>query len=235
MPTNWSMKDLARLRMSVGYSGHKAGRPLSPVEVGREIRKAVDGGATLKECAEAMQFRGTGHIGRFVRILTLPKEIHHEIDWGAKRNTIGFSAAVELAAVQATEDQLAIANAIRSRHLKKKEVRQVGQLLRRTNQDVESCIAEVLAMRDVVVRRYVFVGSIDTSISHDLTGKTQKERDKLLAVALKEIGLRGAVGRLGVGIFTLMGDDVFDQEMSSMGKEEIERKIEGAIREILNR
>ena len=90
-------------------------------------------------------------------------------------------------------------------------------------------------MRDVVVKRYVFIGSIGTSINRDLTRKTQRQRDEVLADALKEIGLGGAVGRLGVGIFTLVGDDVFDREMRSIGKEEIERQIEESIRGMLNR
>ena len=80
--------ELGRLRMSVGYGTHKKGRPLSPVEVGSLLQKARAEGVSLEECARAIQLDGTGHIGRFLRILDLPNHIQHLIDWGSGKNFV---------------------------------------------------------------------------------------------------------------------------------------------------
>ena len=86
--------ELGRLRMSVGYGTHKRGRPLSPIEVGLLLRKARDEGASLQDCARAIQLDGTGHIGRFLRILELPDDLRHLVDWGAGNYFIFFTSAV---------------------------------------------------------------------------------------------------------------------------------------------
>ena len=77
--------------MSVGYGRHKKRRPLSPIEVGTLLRAAREQGTSLEDCARAMHLDGTGHIGRFLRVLNLPDDLHHMVDWGASKNSIGFS------------------------------------------------------------------------------------------------------------------------------------------------
>ena len=232
MTTGWSGEELARLRMSVGYGGHKKGRPLSPIEVGRTIQRALDRQATLKDCADALQLKGTGHIGRFLRILRLPEDIYHDIVWGVRPDAIGFTVAVEMTSVKEQDDQLAIANAVRANGLTSKEVRQVAQLLRRqTEKDVEWCIASVLAMRNVLVKRYALLGSVSSVCGRKLSQQTQRNRDELLMAALDAIGLRNAEGRLGTKMFTLTGDASFNHEMNKIGKEDIEKKIDQYIRQ----
>ena len=92
--------ELGRLRMSVGYGTHKKGRPLSPIEVGLYLRRARDAGISLNDCAKEIQLEGTGHIGRFLRILELPQDLQHLINWGSGKDFIGFSSAVELVRTQ---------------------------------------------------------------------------------------------------------------------------------------
>ena len=225
----WSGQQLGRLRMSVGYGGHKRGRPMSPIEVGLAIRGALDAGATMQECAAALQFQGTGHIGRFVRILKLPRDLQYLVDWGAGKGSIGFTAAFEMVSLATEADQRAVANAILARGLTSKEVRQVAQLRRRTGRSIDLCISEALGMRTVVDRKYVFLGSVGKACREKLVGMSQETRNQLLAAAMHQLGLRGATGRLGNGLFTLVGGEHFHMTMNRIGKDSIEQELRSRI------
>ncbi len=220
-----SALELGRLRMSVGYGSHRKGRPLSPVEVGALVRKALCEGASLADCARAMQLDGTGHIGRFVRILRLPDDVRHMVEWGAGRDFVGFTAAVELAKLGAAEDQRAVARAILAEGLSSREVRQVAQLRRRSGRAVEACVAEVVGMRPRVERRYVFVGSVAEEDVGALGARTQAVRDGILAGGIEDMGLRGVKGRLGARFFTLVGREPFDAEIGAVGEMGLEGRL----------
>lgn len=223
--------ELGRLRMSVGYGTHKRGRPLSPVEVGVLLRKARSNGISLADCAKAIQLRGTGHIGRFLRILDLPADLQHLIDWGSGTNFIGFSSAVEMVKLEDTEDQYAVADAILSNGLSSKEVRQVAQLRHRSGRTIEACVREVLNMRPKVEKRYVFIGSVASENVDALQELTQPGRDMMLAAGMESVGLRSATGRLGARFFTLVGDERFNASMQEIGKENIEARLRSHISE----
>lgn len=225
MLSGLSALDLGRLRMSVGYGTHKKGRPLSPVEVGSLIRRAREEGASLQECARAMQFSGTGHIGRFLRILELPDDLRHLIDWGSGKSFIGFTAAVELVKLGSDGDRRAAADAILSAGLNSKEIRQVGQLRERSGRAIEACLKEVLDMRPRIEKRYVFVGSVAAGSIERLERITQLARDAILKSGIEKLGLRGAAGRLGHRFFTLAGDERFNASMREVGRENIEERL----------
>ena len=217
--------ELGRLRMSVGYGTHKKGRPLSPIEVGSLLRKARSEGVSLEECASAIQLNGTGHIGRFLRILELPDNIRHLVDWSSGKDFVGFTAAVELAKLKDAADQQTVAKALLSNGLSSREVRQVAQLRRRSGRAIDACITEVLGMRPRLERRYVFVGSVASEDVKALGRCTQAVRDAILASGNEEIGLRGVTGRLGPRFFTLVGRERFDASMRAIGKENIEPRL----------
>ena len=227
-----SALELGRLRMSVGYGTHKKGRPLSPIEVGSILRSARDEGISLRDCADAIGLDGTGHIGRFLRILDLPDDLQHLINWGSGRDAIGFSSAVELVKLRDADDQRTVARSILSDGLNSKEIRQIGQLRTRSGRTIGACIKEVLGMRPIVERRYVFIGSVvDRNIENALIKLTQAERDSILESGIKLLSLRGASGRLGKRFFTLVGDERFDESMKSVGKESIEARLRTHISE----
>ena len=46
-----------------------------------------------------------------------------------------------------------------------------------------------------------------------------------MQVAIQDIGLQGATGRIGVQFFTLVGNEVFETSMNSIGKENIEGQL----------
>lgn len=223
--------ELGRLRLSVGYGTHKNGRPMSPMEVAALVRRAVDEGESLEQCASAMQLAGTGHIGRFLHVLDLPEDIRYLVDWGAGANFIGFTAAVELAKVRDSVAERTIAEAILAHGLNSKEVRQVAQLLRRSGKTVEGCIEEVLGMRKQVDRRYVFIGTLTGDCIAKLDGLNQVARDEALMRAARCLGLGDATGKLGERFFTLTGSECFGASIRAVGRETIEARIREHIAE----
>lgn len=228
-----SALELGRLRMSVGYGTHKKGRPLSPIEVGLLLQRARSEGVSLEECAKAIQLDGTGHIGRFLRVLDLPNDILHLVDWGSGKNFIGFTSAVELAKLKDAVAQRAVAEALLSNGLSSKEVRQVVQLHSRSGRDIEACIREVLAMRPKIERRFVFVGSLASEDMEALEKLTQSVRDAILTSGIEALGLRNATGRMGPRFFTLVGNERFDASMREIGKENIEARLRAHISEAI--
>ena len=220
-----STLELARLRMSIGYGTHKKGRPYSPIEVGSLFRKARDSGASLRDCATEARIDGTG-VGRFLRILDLPHDLRHLVDWGAGKDAIGFSSAIELVRLQDLDDQRTVASSILADGLNGKEVRQVVQLRMRSKRPICTCLKEILGMRPVIERRYVFIGSVvDQNVGDALTKLTQTERDSILESGINLLNLQGVSGRLGKRFFTLVGNECFDASMKSIGKESIEARL----------
>ena len=220
--------DLGRLRMSVGYGGHKKGRPLSPVEVGRLLRRARDEGATIGDCAREIQIDESS-LGRFLRILNLPEDVQHVIDWGAGRNLVGFTSAAELVRLRDPRDQHAVVTAILSHGLNGKEVRQAVQLRERSGRAIDACLAEVLDMRPKIEKRYVFVGTVAEESVSALRELTQAAKNAILASGVSQLSIRTTAARLGSRFFTLVGDERFEASMREIGKENIEAKIRSFI------
>ena len=234
MLANISPEELGRLRMSVGYGRQKTGRPLSPVEVGSLLRRAQGGGASLRECADAIRLNGTGHIGRFLQILKLPNDLQHLIDWGTSKKTIGFSTAVELSRFRDDADQRFVAKVILGEGLKAKEVQQVRQLRFRSQRSIEECVQEIVGMRPIIEKRYVFIGSlIDPQITGALADLKQEERDSILESGLEAVELHNATGRLGSRFFTLVGGSEFNDSMMELGQENLEAQIRKQISKAL--
>ena len=223
--------EFGRLHMSVGYGTHKKGRPLSPVEVGMLLRRAREAGASLQDCARALN--GTSHLGRFLRILNLAPDLLHLIGWGGgSRDSIGFSAAVELAQIFDADDQRAVATAILEDGLQSREIRQVAQIRSRSKRPIRACLKEVLGMRPSIERRYVFIGAVGNKTLEAALGKlSQAQRNAVLQSGINTLGLSGTSGRLGERLFTLVGDEEFNVALSRIGKENIEVQLRTLIEE----
>ena len=225
--------ELGRLRVSLGYGTHKKGRPLSPMEVAALLRRACDGGHTLAECASVIRIHETG-LARFLRVLDLPEDLQHLVDWGRPKDMIGFSSATEVVRVTGGDNQRVIAGAVLEHRLSSREVRQVAQLIARSGRSVGVCLREVLGMRPKIERRYIFIGSIaDEGIRAALNERSQRERDAILALGMGRIGLVGGAGRLGVKSFTLVGNERFGASMTEVGRDRIEGRLLSRIAEAL--
>ena len=224
--------ELGRLRMSVGYGTHKKGRPLSPIEVGLYLHRARDAGVSLDECATQIQLDGTGHIGRFLRILKLSDDLQHLINWGSGTDFIGFSSAVELVKLENADDQRMVAKSIMENNLTKNEVGQIVQLRNRSGRSISDCVSEILGMRTIIEKRYVFIGSLWEKNSQDtLIEMSQMQRDLILDSALQRLGFREVSGRLGKQFFTLVGGEHFNETMRILGKQNIEQRLRSHITE----
>ena len=229
-----SALDLGRLRMSVGYGGNKLHRPLSPIEVGQLLCAAQNKGITLEDCAREIQLDGT-NIKRFIKILELPNDIKHLVNWGSSKETISFSSAVELLRLSNTDEQRAVANRILEDGFTRNEIRQIVQLRNRSKRSIEDCIAEVIGMRPIVEKCYIFLGCIsDSKLINALAKLTQKERDGILNSKIEKFELRNVKGRLGQQFFTLVGDQQLDSKINSLGKNSFENLIRQHISEAVN-
>lgn len=215
--------------MSVGYGGHKKGRLLSPIEVALLIRRARRAGASPEDCAKAIGL-GESMIGRFLQLLDLPGDLRHLVAWGSPKDALGFSSALGLRRFPG-EEQRSVARSILSDGLTSKEVQQVAQLRERSKKALDECIKEVLGMRPVIEKRYVFIGTVaDSDVLAKLASLTQVNRDAILQDSIEALGLAGASGRLGKSLFTLVGDDLFNGEMRKIGAENLEEKIRSEVR-----
>jgi hypothetical protein len=226
-----SKLEFGRLHMSIGYGTHKKGRPLSPVEVGMLLRRAREAGASLQDCAQALN--GTSHLSRFLRILDLASDLLHLIGWGAgSGDSIGFSSAVELAQICNADDQRIVATAILESGLQSREVRQVAQLRNRSKRPIRACLEEVLGMRPSVEKRYVFIGAVGDKTLEAALGKlSQAQRNAVLQTGINTFGLSGVSGRLGERLFTLVGTEQFNTALRKIGKQNLEMQIRTLIAE----
>ena len=234
MLADLSALELGRLRMSVGYGTHKKGRPLSPIEVGKLIRRVKEVGVSTEDCAKAINLDKSS-IGRFLRILRLPEDLQHLVSWGAQKDSIGFSAAAQLVRFKDAEDQHAVVRSILSEGLNSKEIEQVVQLRTRSGREISECLKEVLDMRPVIERRHVFIGMIENKdIESVLAGLTQAERNSILQSCVEELGLAEVSGRLGKSIFTLVGSNSLDATIRNMGADNLEAQLRSQIQKGVN-
>ena len=225
-----SPEELSLLKMSVGYGRHQRGRRLSPVEVGQEFRRVEREGASRAETAREVGLDASG-VGRFLRLLDLPPEVQDWVDWG-RGDFVGFSSAAELVRLPNGEEHRMVAEAVLSERLTSKEVRQVVQLRERSGRGVPDCIDEVVGMRPVVEKRFVFMGAVvDEDIVAALGNLAQAARDEILAAGIEAIGLRGASGRLGTRIFTFVGAEELGESMAQVGRGSIEGLVRGHLQE----
>lgn len=225
MLTGLSALELGRLRVSVGYGTHKIGRPLTPVEVAQLIERARRAGNSLSDCAREIRIDETG-LSRFLRLLELPEDIRHLVDWGGGNGVLGFSQSVELLKIRSSDQLRTIARAVLEHDLTSKETRQVAQLLKRSGRPPEDVVNEVMGMRPIIERKYVFIGSVsEQALSAALANCTQREKDTLLRRALATLDLLGATGRLGTKRFTLVGDEEFGSSMAKIGKDKLEKLL----------
>ena len=217
--------ELGRLRLSVGYGTHKKGRPYSPVEVGLRIGRARAAGDSVEVCARELRLDESG-IGRFLSLQGLPDDIRHLVDWGSGKGVVSFSCATEIVRIKDCEDQRTVANAVLAHRLTSKEVRQVVQLLKRSAQSAEHAVEEVIDMRPIVVKRFVYLGTVrGDSLIRSLKGKTQRERDAVLESAIAALNLNAVSGRLGLRQFALVGDDRLGQVLADMEGDELEERL----------
>lgn len=219
--------EMKGLILSVGT--HRAGRPLSPVEVATLFQKTLRAGTTLAECAEAVQLDSTSQVSRFTAVLSLPLDVQHLVDWGRSDQTVAFTSAFEISRLSGPDDQRAAVRAILENGLSTSEIRQLVQSRKRSGQPIGQCIESVLKMRPQVDVRHVFLGAVaDEALQAKLRAMPQEARDRVFGVVLAALSY-GARGRLGADRFTLVGDSKFGEVLKTM-KTRVESEVNDGLR-----
>lgn len=204
------------LLLSVG--SHKKRRLGSPMQIAEIFDKAIQHGATLKDCANAVYFDGTSMISRFLRLLRLVPELKLLVDWGQSGVTMGFTASHELARLEA-DDQIIASRLILQNQLTKKEVEKVVRLKLKTNCSVNECIDQILRLRPKVVKKNVYLGAVTfDKLQAYLLRVSQNERDLLLKQALQSRlpQLENYVCRLSSERFLIVGGDEVEKILDSI-------------------
>ena len=192
------------LTLSIGT--HRSTRRLSPIEVARLLEKALEAGATRRECAAELGV-GSTQVGTFLKLLDLASGIQHFADWrGTKSASISFSTLAELSRLS-PHDQVDAAKSVLRHDLTWKEVVQLVQMVDRSEQGVRECIAKVLKLRPQIETRHLFVGAITSeSLQRYLESLSKSDRDRLIKQTFVRItGTDYEIkGRLGTKEFTIL-------------------------------
>lgn len=226
-----SPEEEKELILSVGT--HRAGRRLTPLEVARLFQRMTAHGATLKDCAELVQFEGTTMVSRFLRLLELEPDIQHLVDWGQSGSTIAFTAATELSRLDRQEQRQAVREILEN-GLKSQEVKQLVQLRRRSGKSLDVCVEEIVRLRPQIERRHVILGAVtDPQLKSSLEGVLQSERDRYLQEVIRSVfSLRsGFACRLGVDRFTITADEVTGDKI--LAHEEFEQELNSGLKELI--
>lgn len=197
------------LILSVGT--HRARRRLSPIEVAEAIETSLVSGSTVQELAIELQLDPT-MVPRFPRLLKLPPDIRHLVDWGQGEARLSFEAASHIARLASSKEQQEVAGAALKHGLGKVETIQIVQIRERSGRPIDECIGDVLRMRPQIERRHLLIGAITSEKVRVALGQvTQQERDQLLksAVTSHSPELPPWEGRLGMERFTLLGSEAF--------------------------
>ena len=195
------------LVLSIGT--HFGKRRLSPIEVAKLFRKALDSGASTKMCAQAVGLTGPAMISRFTQLLKLSPKISYMVDWGQSSSMISFASAWRLAELSELEQEL-VAPQIIANQMNKEEVRQLIQLQKRSQKNINECVNDVLRMRPTITKRYVFLGAImEASVRMRLGEMRQVERDEMFASVIDELWgkLPNTTIHLGAARFTVATDE----------------------------
>ena len=132
---------------------------------------------------------------------------------------MSFTAAYEIARLDSTQEQSALAKAALANQLNKFEIRQVVQIRRRSRKSIESCVKAVLNQRPVIERRHVIIGELRSEkLKKELKQIPQLERNNLLQSILDQyVPTTPYLGcKLGDVHFFLVGDDQFHAAIVSL-------------------
>lgn len=111
------------------------------------------------------------------------------------------------------------------------ETRSVVQLMKRRGITGEAAVAEVLRGRPTVERRHVLIGTLSEAVRSSTGPLADTQKEKLLASALRTLGVRTQDARLSERRYTLVLDD---QEASRLRDEGMDAdKLEANLNEAL--
>jgi len=131
---------------------HRRYRPLSPVEVAKELQNFFEKGGRPEQLPV-----GEEVIRAFLSLLTLPDSVQRMLGWGGVgKAEIGMDSGYRISMLKRDDDQEILAKAVLERELTSGEVRRiVRHRNRHREKSIEDCIETVVAMRPV--KRHLFI------------------------------------------------------------------------------
>jgi hypothetical protein len=175
-------KRLAQLLASIKVS-YSEGRPLSPIEVARELKSVCENelGGDKAEAQRRFDLSSSMWSG-FERILTLAPEIQDMIIWGASDENLGLGFTVaHFMAKFKPEDQSAIIDASweHDRPIGKEELKEMHRYLRENPEmKIDDCIESVLQIRRASSTKEIthhFLSGLETEIFEKLKSTAAKD------------------------------------------------------------
>jgi hypothetical protein len=145
------------LIMSVGV--HKKERRVSPIEVAELIIKS-EKEQSLAEIAQEIHLKSDGMLRKFKALKKLPQELQALVNWNAPDGFLSFSTAFEITRLENLVDVEFISKAALENSLTKEEVQAIIQRAQRGNVSVQIALDEILKLRPIVERQYLFVGLV---------------------------------------------------------------------------
>ena len=211
-----SPDEIQGLIMSIGT--HRSNRRLSPSEVATLIEKAQAAGVDRRQIGERLRV-DPSMLGRFTRLLSLPREVRELVDWGSAGGRLGMTGASVIARLTRKADQRELARAAVEHQLTAAELTQVAQTRERSGRSVSECVESTLQLRPTIERRYLFIGAITSDeASQELRNRSQIERDALLRTIIVARAPPGNLWsmRLGPSSFSLVGPESLSVWISSL-------------------
>ena len=200
-----SPDEIQDLIMSVGT--HQSNRRLSPSEVAHLIGKAQAAGATMRQVGDRLRL-DPSMLVRFLRLLSLPRDVRELVDWGSGGSRLGMTGASVIARLREEADQRELARAAVEHKLTASEITQVAQTLERSGRSVSECVESALQLRPTIERRFLYIGAVTSvEVSQELCNRSQRDRDSLLHSVILARAPQGGLWdmRLGPSSFSLVG------------------------------
>ena len=202
-----SEDETKRLIVSVGT--HRSGRPLTPCEIALTFQKAINHGASLQDCADAVMLEDTTWVSRFLRTLKLDQSVRHLVGWGHAKSNVPFTSATEVARLD-KKDHLLVFTSIIEYRFSSNEIRELVQIRLRSGRSIEKCIDEVVALRPTIVRQHVFVGAVTSiKVKGILRSMTQNGRDAVFRdIVIEKLPcFSKCTIKLGIESFAIITDE----------------------------
>lgn len=179
MLTGLDLSEKQELLATIG--SHRSKRKTTPPRVAELLDKARTF-QPLDKIALDLELRDTSILHRFLSLLKLPPEIQGLVEFGQSKGFIPFSSAAEIVRVANDDDRKYLAKTALENSLKKSEVQAIIQRSVRAQVPIRHAVDEILKLRPVVERQYLFLGALGDSF----TNHSEIDCQRMLRAALAE-------------------------------------------------
>lgn len=198
--------EIAGLLTSIGGSH---ARRLTPVDVGKLLRREIRRGVTSARLAQELHLPpGTSVITWFLRLPDLPEEVQGLVQFGRPPAGLSLTQAAEVARLHPDESAMRRLAAMTIEHrFSGTETRSVVQLVKRRPTTVDAAVAEVLRGRPTIDRRHVLIGTVTPEAWSVLVILDEGAKQEALLGALRVLGVMPQAAHLSRLRYTVVLSD----------------------------